>query len=187
MSTRTRHGNKARATKLFASAPASRLFATKPMLSTSEHGHLQDLLDCARYGELEELQTGLAQSSAQAVASIVDENGNTLLHMAAANGHLHVAACLLSTISPAGLPAYVRARNNAGNTALHWAALNNHAEMVTELLKVGAEVGAENEAGHTAIYEAEQRGHEDVVRELVMQMELQQHDSHESGSTDAEQ
>lgn len=161
-----------------------RLFVIKAMLSTSEYEHIQDLFDCARYGELEELQAELARLSLQTAASIIDENGNTLLHMAAANGHLHIATHLLSTLNPTDIFAFVRAKNSAGNTALHWAALNKHLEVVTELLKTGAEVGAENEAGHTAIYEAEQRGHEDVVRELVMQMELQQHDNYESRATD---
>lgn len=56
-----------------------------------------DLLYCARVGELDELKTWM-QSRSEALGSSIDqllkeiaaanEAGNTLLHFAAANGHL---------------------------------------------------------------------------------------------------
>ena len=46
-----------------------------------------DLVEAARYGELDSLQQFIAQYGSEQIADSVDEFGLTPLHMAAANGH----------------------------------------------------------------------------------------------------
>lgn len=48
---------------------------------------LEEIILCARYGELEEIEQFVAKHGIAAVADAVDERGNGCLHMAAANGH----------------------------------------------------------------------------------------------------
>lgn len=58
---------------------------------------MEEIVDCARYGELEEIQkllaeekqaSGVAEGFESKAHTITNENGNTALHMAAANGHI---------------------------------------------------------------------------------------------------
>jgi ankyrin repeat protein len=48
----------------------------------------QELLLSCRYGDLEDVKQFVSNFGAAAVADTRDENGNTVLHMASANGHL---------------------------------------------------------------------------------------------------
>lgn len=48
---------------------------------------LEDVLLCCRYGELDELKEHVENFGPQALETARDENGNTVLHMAAGNGH----------------------------------------------------------------------------------------------------
>eukprot|EP00922_Rhytidocystis_sp_ex-Travisia-forbesii_P064897 GHVS01096376.1.p1 GENE.GHVS01096376.1~~GHVS01096376.1.p1 ORF type:complete len:310 (+),score=109.26 GHVS01096376.1:56-985(+) len=63
--------------------------------------------------------------------SLVDSNGNTLLHLAAANGHSSVVSLLVDWC-----PALVAVQNKSGNTALHWAVQNGRTGVV-EVLMLG--------------------------------------------------
>jgi len=47
-----------------------------------------DLLLAARYGDLEDVQAFVAKHGVTAMADIRDKNGNSILHMVCANGHL---------------------------------------------------------------------------------------------------
>ena len=47
-----------------------------------------DLLLAARYGDLEDVQSFVVKHGVTAIAGIRDENGNSILHMVCANGHL---------------------------------------------------------------------------------------------------
>ncbi|SJX65701.1 uncharacterized protein SRS1_10023 [Sporisorium reilianum f. sp. reilianum] len=91
---------------------------------------IDDLLLSARYGDLEELESTLTPLSSSLLASIKNDDANTLLHYAAANGHLDVVQLLLPhTDLPLSL-----AQNVSGNTPLHWAGLNGHLEVVKALV-----------------------------------------------------
>ncbi|KAK5814632.1 ankyrin repeat-containing domain protein, partial [Linnemannia elongata] len=95
--------------------------------------HLEELIECARYGELEEIQAVVQTSGpekAKVLLSHKGDYGKTPLHMAAANGHLDVVEYLISIISPEA----VNIQNDQGNTALHWAATNGHAKVVETLI-----------------------------------------------------
>ncbi len=99
---------------------------------------IDDLLLSARYGDLEDLQATLsplfsgasASNITELLASIKNEDENTLLHYAAANGHLEVVTYLLPHTS---LP-FLLAQNISGNTPLHWAGLNGHLDTVKALV-----------------------------------------------------
>ncbi len=47
----------------------------------------EDILLACRYGELEDVQAFVKKYGEGSLSEITDENGNTVLHMAAANGH----------------------------------------------------------------------------------------------------
>ena len=85
----------------------------------------EELRAAARYGEIHELEVILRCDAAN--VSLVDEGGNSALHMAAANGHVSCVSALVEA-GAKHLP------NASGNTPLHWACLNGHVETVTELL-----------------------------------------------------
>lgn len=60
-------------------------------LSVQDSEHLEELIECARYGELEEIQAVVQTSGpekAKVLLSHKGDYGKTPLHMAAANGHL---------------------------------------------------------------------------------------------------
>ncbi|KAF9205759.1 hypothetical protein BGZ49_003560, partial [Haplosporangium sp. Z 27] len=105
-------------------------------LSVQDTEHLEELIECARYGELEEIQAVVESSGpekAKVLLSHQGEYGKTPLHMASANGHLDVVEYLISVISPEA----VNIQNEQGNTALHWAATNGHAKVVEALISKG--------------------------------------------------
>lgn len=56
-----------------------------PTLSDDDKADL--LLSC-RYGDLEDVQAFVTTHGPSPLAEIRDDNGNTILHMACANGHL---------------------------------------------------------------------------------------------------
>lgn len=97
---------------------------------------IDELLLSARYGDLEDLQATLApllsnaSSATDLLATIKNEDSNTLLHYASANGHLEVVQYLLPH---SDLPALL-AQNVSGNTPLHWAGLNGHLKVVKALV-----------------------------------------------------
>lgn len=55
------------------------------MLSDNDNSDL--LLSC-RYGDLEDVQAFLLKKGAAPLADIRDDNGNSVLHMTCANGHV---------------------------------------------------------------------------------------------------
>lgn len=97
---------------------------------------IDDLLLSARYGDLEDLQSTLdplfsaSSSTTQLLETIKNDDANTLLHYASANGHLDVVQYLLPHADLASL----LAQNISGNTPLHWAGLNGHLDTVKALV-----------------------------------------------------
>ncbi|KAH7099887.1 ankyrin repeat-containing domain protein [Auriculariales sp. MPI-PUGE-AT-0066] len=167
---------------LYPTAPSSSI----PDLTADD---AQEALDCARYGDLDELRPLLTKYSGATLATIRDGGGNTLLHMASANGHDDVLSFLLaacSELSPndpsAPAPAtgefnaLLATQNNAGNTPLHWAALNAHLSTAQLLVSHGgpALIDVRNKAGRTPLGEAEEAGWDDGARWFVAQMELEE-------------
>lgn len=48
----------------------------------------EDLLLSCRYGDIDDVKLWVTEFGTEPVASVRDENGNTVLHMTCGNGHL---------------------------------------------------------------------------------------------------
>ncbi len=91
-----------------------------------------ELIDCARYGEVDACRAildvwSVKQQPSQSVVNAIDKSQSTSLHKAAANGHLSTVQLLLSRGAD-------HLQNDSGNTPLHWAAASGHADVVNMLL-----------------------------------------------------
>lgn len=94
--------------------------------------------------------TRLLDGGADASAS--DKNGITALYVAAADGHLEVAAVLLER------GAFVDAPDSFGTTPLHRAAATGNIEMVELLMSKGADVNAVTREDWTPLHIAARAG-----------------------------
>jgi len=132
------------------------------MSETLTEEDLNELLECSRYGELEDL-TYLLDAGAD-INYRRPEDGSTALHMASANGHLEIVSLLLSRGAK-------HAANNAGNTPLHWACLNGKSEVAAKLLSTCApgeiDVYVKNVQGKSAFTVAISNGHEELARSML--------------------
>ena len=118
---------------------------------------MEDIIDAARYNELEELQEILASPHARQLINAQDERGSTALHMAAANGNIECMKRLLE----AG--ASVDVCNGEQNSPLHFACLLGHAEAVRLLMEHKAEPSKLNAFERTPVDDALDAGHRECV------------------------
>jgi len=102
-----------------------------------------NLFKAARHSKLSEVQDGL---DAGARIDGRDEHGNTLLHVAAQNGHKKLLKLLLRR------GANVNLQNNKGNTPLHYCYAYGYGDLGKEYLveKAGAHTHIRNHEGLTA-------------------------------------
>ena len=105
-----------------------------------------DVLWSSRIGDIDTLRLILSNDPAKILSR--DENGNTVLHMASANGHLNLLELIMSYDESSSL---VNSQNSQGNTPLHWAVLNKKTDVVSALIKYGAKLCVENEFNETPI------------------------------------
>jgi hypothetical protein len=106
-----------------------------------------EMLECARYEELEDLESIL--KAGMVPVDYQNAGLNTALHYAAANGFVSIAATLLDR-GAKNLP------NSSGNTPLHWALQNKHIELAKLVLTraSGVNVLAQNAFGKSCVTEA---------------------------------
>ncbi|CAI2187073.1 18297_t:CDS:2 [Funneliformis geosporum] len=145
---------------------------------------IDEVIEYARYGELEELKTIMNLYPATCLES-KDEFGNTALHMASANGHLEIVEFIIQALGSL-LERVVSMQNNSGNTPLHWSALNGHEKVVKLLIKSGADAKIKNKSGRTPIYEAQQNNHEKIVEFLLTNVNPNKGEEREDEITIAE-
>ncbi|CAK7566441.1 MAG: ankyrin repeat-containing protein [Sporothrix epigloea] len=126
---------------------------------------VDDLLYFARANEADELSATLdelvakagadATTPLQVLAAAVDDSKNTLLHMAAGNGHEAIVRLIVAQIKSAPKEArqsFLDATNAFGNTALHWAAMNGHLAVVKLLVEeAGASPALANDKNYVAL------------------------------------
>ena len=118
-----------------------------------------ELLECARYGEVPELEQLLKIGTP---IDFADDSGNTALHKAAANGHVEAVEALVRE-GARHVP------NSSGNTPLHWATQQGQLEAVKALLRLfpAADVLAQNSFGRSASTEAFGRGDHALVDAIL--------------------
>jgi ankyrin repeat protein len=115
----------------------------------------RELLECARYGEDEDLLTLMNQYRAN--VNHTDDNGNTALHRAAANGHIK---CLQALKEHGAL----HVKNKEGNYPIHWAAQNGQAEALKFLFDCyEVDVLEKNDQGRSTLTEAFQSGNANAI------------------------
>ncbi|KAH9042940.1 cytoplasmic protein [Lactarius deliciosus] len=130
------------------------------------------ILSC-RYGDIDDLKSFVERFGTDSVGNARDENGNTVLHMASANGHTELLDVLLPIV-PSTL---LSAQNHAGSTALHWAVLNAQLGTARALVGFPAGPGADlidikNSAGRSPLGEAEAAGWDEGAKWMVEVMRL---------------
>jgi ankyrin repeat protein len=160
------------------------------MPSVVEASELNDFILAARYGEAEDIREYLNEkfpdanvkpsSDLQDLLISVNEQGQTALHMVAANGHKDCLEIFLPYLSTA----QVNIKNQEGSTPLHWAALNGRLECVKLLLNSGADATLLNESGRSSVTLAEQQGHLEVVQELLKSYDPEDEDEDEESKPD---
>ena len=96
-------------------------------------------------------------------------NSNTALHMASANGHLHIVKLLLEQADM-----NVNIINDSGNTPLHYASFNGHLEVVRVLIENKADANIKNENGNIAIEEALSQSKRDIAEMLAPVSKLEE-------------
>lgn len=132
---------------------------------------VEDLLDFARYGEVEAL-TAISESEYAFKLAMCDDQNISLLHMVSANGHLECADLLLKCTQVRENT--INMCNMEGNTALHWAALNSHVAIVRLLLENGADINIKNKIERTAFDEAAAAEKYDVTSAIIEFLESSQ-------------
>ncbi|MHA7877720.1 MAG: ankyrin repeat domain-containing protein [Bacteroidota bacterium] len=94
-------------------------------------------------------------------ANATAQDGSTLLHWAAINGHIAVATLLLNR------NAQIAARDQWGLTPLHWATYQGHTAMAAMFLDRNAQIEARTNTGYTPLHWAAQEGHAETVQLLL--------------------
>ncbi|KAH7052890.1 hypothetical protein BKA57DRAFT_281643 [Linnemannia elongata] len=106
-------------------------------LSVQDSEHLEELIECARYGELEEIQAVVQTSGPEKAkvllshkaVNIQNDQGNTALHWAATNGHAKVVETLITK----GKADY-KLKNASGHTAMLEAEMSEREQVVAWML-----------------------------------------------------
>lgn len=71
-------------------------------LATPTPDDLEELLLSARYGDVDDIQHFVDNFGPDALATTLDDNGNSVLHMVAGNGHTGTIVFSLSFVAPRG-------------------------------------------------------------------------------------
>lgn len=69
-------------------------------MATPTQEDYEELILSCRYGDREDVESFISQFGVDHLATARDDNGNTILHMAAANGHTGMSISLFASHSP---------------------------------------------------------------------------------------
>ncbi|KAL3104195.1 hypothetical protein niasHS_002222 [Heterodera schachtii] len=95
------------------------------------------------------------------LACVEDDNGWTLLQIAASSGQLEIVRLLMD------LEVDVNHCISTGQSALHFACSKNHSAIVQLLIENGADLNAQDERGTTPLHKAASQGHQRIVNLLL--------------------
>ena len=138
--------------------------ASSAGVTTIPEDELDEFFLCARYGELSEVRSAVEKyGNVIGGPSTRDDNGNTALHFAAANGHVPVVAFLIGRCGAKCVT------NGSGNTPLHWAVLNKQKNVVDILCRSVDDVDVlqQNDNGKGAVTLAFGAGVTEVTKILL--------------------
>ncbi|XP_009931289.2 CARD- and ANK-domain containing inflammasome adapter protein [Opisthocomus hoazin] len=124
--------------------------------SRKDHADV-DIFDAVAKGYLSELEKTLEDNDINALNS----SSETLLHVAAANGHLTIMEYLISK------GAKTDVKDKKGRTPLHRAAEKGHGDAVEVLLQHGAYMYSLDMAGKTPLHLAAQNNHSHILKMLL--------------------
>ena len=114
-------------------------------------------LECARFGELDNLKEAMKDAKKDFNVNLVDFGGNTALHLASANGFIDVVRYLVNE-----LHCNINAKNKSLSTPLSWAAFNGQRTVVEFLLEKGADFDVKNINGKKPSDLAYDNGYYDI-------------------------
>ncbi|XP_041573916.2 CARD- and ANK-domain containing inflammasome adapter protein-like [Taeniopygia guttata] len=116
-----------------------------------------DIFAAVAKGSLPELEKTLKEND----LNVLNPSRETLLHVAAAHGHLSIVAYLLSKGARTGV------KDRKGRTALHRAAEKGHGGAVKLLLRGGASLHTLDKEGKTALHWAAENNHSHILKMLL--------------------
>lgn len=137
--------------------------AAPPAAATSPQPEIYNILDAAKYGDIEAIEDYIAIQK----GDLTDENNRTALHYAVAYNQGRAAAALLEN------NADLNAQDAQGNTPLHFAAGYGRMGAVRALIQRGSNVKIKNEDGQTAyeVVKQEPRNPINKEEELLSMLE----------------
>ncbi|XP_069498178.1 CARD- and ANK-domain containing inflammasome adapter protein-like [Ambystoma mexicanum] len=118
---------------------------------------INSIFEAVAKGDLSDLEALLRGYDVNAINAF----GETLLHVAAANGRVPVIELLIK------MGAKIDLKDQNGRTALHRAAENGHADAVRVLLRAGANMYALDKDGHTPLHLAAQHQHLGILKIML--------------------
>jgi ankyrin repeat protein len=153
-----------------------------------------DVLFACRCGDFDAVKEFANKYGDHELDNLRDENGNSILHMAAANGHVgervrlareHTDSRLFGSATPECLeyllsvvsPSLLAVQNLSGSTPLHWAALNAQLPVMKILVEFPRGAGIKlidikNGFGKTPLGEAEFAEFKEGADYLARMMQL---------------
>jgi len=161
------------------------------------YASLEDyFLDCCRFGDYQEAVDCLKDQEGIDV-NYFDNNLNTALHMACANGHTNIVKEILEYKVDGKQVANINAKNSEGNTPLHWAVLNQRKDITELLIQNNAQTDIKNKFGKTALEDALEAGQFELGEVLakvtkpdaeeLIELEKESQDLQESNEADEDE
>ncbi|GLJ35503.1 hypothetical protein SUGI_0713870 [Cryptomeria japonica] len=147
-----------------------RLYYSPSKLGNPPSGMDPDLLNAARFGDLERLEK--LSKPVPCVFSEMTPGGETVLHIAARKGHQKFVDKLLELpggeVRGGNKWQFLREKDREGNTALHVAAIAGNATIVESLVQKDRDLALEtNKQGETALFKAAEEGHAEAFKILL--------------------
>jgi ankyrin repeat protein len=124
----------------------------------------KEMIEAVKNGNEQNVKHKLKKLSAEKAKLVVNyqnEQGDTVLHLAARNGHLKMVEQFLTCGANPNL------KGHFGETSLHCAAFANHVEMIQKLLEAGADDSVGNNDAAKPIHVAAMQGSAEAVAALI--------------------